>query len=289
MKISNEGIFQTLTGRAGTGGNNTPLVAEPDYKSYGISKEAYNSGIKSGFNFAVNEEISPTLQTGIPHAVGKPEIKAFNISAKYSDSNMKEAETSKTFDTTCGNPCCHQGGTCVVESVPETSNNLETYDIRFTSEGTKNSKGEHYCTSKNSQHTCAVKEQANTLVASDYKDPPCVNDTPNEEIEYIVRRLTPTECLRLQGLPDYWCDDLAIPNPTDEDIAFWMKVWEEWNTLNGKKPKTVNQVRKWLADPCTDSAIYKMVGNAICLPCGYFVLSGIARYHNKERGANPEN
>ena len=55
-----------------------------------------------------------------------------------------------------------------------------------------------YCTSKNSHFTRAERELANTLVATDYKDPPVINDL-KEEPDYIVRRLTPTECARLQG------------------------------------------------------------------------------------------
>ena len=35
--------------------------------------------------------------------------------------------------------------------------------------------------------------------------------------DYIVRRLTPTECARLQGFPDWWCDGLGTENPTEED------------------------------------------------------------------------
>ena len=103
--------------------------------------------------------------------------------------------------------------------------------------------GDHFSTSKNSFFTNALKEQAGTLVASDWKDPPCVNDAPNEEPLYIVRRLTPVECARLQGFPDWWCDGLADPLPSDEELSFWMDVWNEWNQINGKKPKTEKQVR----------------------------------------------
>ena len=137
---------------------------------------------------------------------------------------------------------------------------------------------DHYCTSKNSHHTVAAHEQANTLVASDWKDPPLVNDLPNDEPVYIVRRLTPVECARLQGFPDWWCADLAIPDPSDEEIAFWTEVWETWRQVTNPKckPKTEKQIRKWLADPYTDSAEYKLWGNGVALPCTYFVLSGIA-------------
>ena len=71
----------------------------------------------------------------------------------------------------------------------------------------------------------AEEELANTLVATDYKDPPIINDEVEEN--YIVRRLTPTECARLQGFPDWWCEDLGTPEPTDEDIAYWKDVFED--------------------------------------------------------------
>ena len=114
------------------------------------------------------------------------------------------------------------------------------------------------------------EEKANTLMARDYKDPQIIN-----ELGYTVRRLTPLECCRLQGFPDEWCDNLAISNPTDDDINFWMEVWKTWNEINGKKPKTEKQVRKWLANPYSDSEIYKMWGNGVSLPVVYFVLNGI--------------
>jgi len=137
---------------------------------------------------------------------------------------------------------------------------------------------DHYSTSKNSHHTVAAHEQANTLVASDWKDPPLVNDLPNDEPVYIVRRLTPVECARLQGFPDWWCADLADPDPSDEEITFWTEVWETWRQLTNPKgkPKTEKQIRKWLADPYTDSAEYKLWGNGISLPIPYFILSSIA-------------
>ena len=41
------------------------------------------------------------------------------------------------------------------------------------------------------------------------------------EATYTVRRLTPTECARLQGFPDWWCDDLGIEEPTMDDIRYF--------------------------------------------------------------------
>ena len=136
-----------------------------------------------------------------------------------------------------------------------------------------------YCTSKNSHFTRAEKELANTLVATDYKDPPVINDV-KEEPEYIVRRLTPTECARLQGFPDWWCAGLGTEEPAEDELAFWREVFEAHRKIMGtsKKPKTDRQILKWLKDPHSDSAEYRMWGNGIALPNAYFVLAGIVYY-----------
>ena len=60
--------------------------------------------------------------------------------------------------------------------------------------------------------------------------------------KYVLRRLTPTECARLQGFPDWWCDG-----------------------ANG-----------------SDSAQYKLWGNGVALPCVYDVLGRIAEEMRKD-------
>jgi len=160
-----------------------------------------------------------------------------------------------------------------------------------------------------------AKEVAPTLMARDYKDPTTIAPAPhlnegvmgtvatgahpsgfngqdafndrlvidNPEaqltpVTYTVRRLTPTECARLQGFPDWWCRDLGTEKPTEEELAFWADVFETHRKIvtHAKKPKTEKQIRKWLADPYTDSAEYRIWGNGICLANAFFVLAGIA-------------
>lgn len=65
-------------------------------------------------------------------------------------------------------------------------------------------------------------------------------------IRWIVRRLTPTECERLQGYPDGWTD------------------LGEWVDSKGKTHKDADTPR------------YKALGNSIALPQWYYVLGGIA-------------
>ena len=97
-------------------------------------------------------------------------------------------------------------------------------------------------------------------------------------LRYIVRRLTPTECARLQGFPDKW----GHPGPkeafTDEEYHFWLDVRNRYAAINGKPQKdyTKAQMLTWYNKLHTDSAEYKMWGNGIALPCALYCMQGIA-------------
>lgn len=95
---------------------------------------------------------------------------------------------------------------------------------------------------------------------------------------YIVRRLMPLECCRLQGYPDFWAQNLDTPEPTEEEIDWWCEVFETHRKAvkPDTKPKSRNQVRKWLQHPHSDSAECKMWGNSLAIPNAYHVLAGIA-------------
>lgn len=80
---------------------------------------------------------------------------------------------------------------------------------------------------------------ASALKNRDYKDFTDIveeEQMDGEQKKYVLRRLTPVECARLQGFPDWWCDG---------------------------------------ADG-SDSAQYKLWGNGIALPCAVDVLGRIA-------------
>lgn len=69
-----------------------------------------------------------------------------------------------------------------------------------------------------------------------------VQERNGSDSEYVVRRLTPTECARLQGFPDDWAADV----------------------------------------PHSDSAEYKMWGNGIALPCILPMMKAMADVLKKE-------
>lgn len=71
-------------------------------------------------------------------------------------------------------------------------------------------------------------------------------------VKYIVRRLTPLECERLQGFPDGWTD-----------IG-------EYIDTKGKKGKT------------SDAARYKALGNSIALPSWKFILKRLCANYERD-------
>ena len=116
---------------------------------------------------------------------------------------------------------------------------------------------------------------ASGLKARDYKDATdliCENGT-----QYIARRLTPTECARLQGFADRWGDIDYMTDFSDEDYKFWLEVRNTHATINGKTVKdyTKMQMLTWYNKLHTDSSEYKMWGNGIALPTALYCIQGI--------------
>ena len=298
VKLSESNVCQTLTSRMGTGGCNIPLaMEEAKCLDLGFTPERTKNTQQSYYKTQTAGTIDikgaslTSNQRGAAIVYGVCSKNSNSMKSDNPHSGFYEAETMRTLDGNGGNPSCNQGGMAIVslqgsmigrkdENGPKGNGINE--DVSFT----LNATDKHavvqpvYSTSKNPHHTVAEKELANTLVTSDYTDPPSVAKEEKLEPQYIIRRLTPTECARLQGFPDWWCADLGTENPTEDDLAFWREVFETHRKIMGvsSKPKSDRQIIKWLKNPHSDSAEYKMWGNGIFLGNAYFVLSGIVYY-----------
>lgn len=107
------------------------------------------------------------------------------------------------------------------------------------------------------------------------------------QARYIVRRLTPTECARLQGFPDLWGHLNKKESFTDEEYKFWIEVRNAYAKINNKAVKdyTKAQILTWYNKLHSDSSEYKMWGNGIALPNALYVMQGIAEvvgvHHSK--------
>lgn len=312
-------VAQTVSSTYGTGGNNQPFVVERP-RAYGVcaknSNSMKSSNPNSGFyeadtsrcldanggnptcnqgGIAVIEgngsrpshkgdgykesDVMYTLNATEQHAVAFAEVHA-TLSANDgpkgpSSQMMKNLEENFVGEVSygIGRPAMNQGYNAKFSFQIE-----EEVEPTLVASGASGVAHPRFSSSKASFFTEANEECANTLVATDYKDPPIVND--GDEVDYIVRRLTPTECARLQGFPDWWCDGLGTPDPSEDDIAKWREIFETHAKAIGKttKPKSDAQIKKWLQDPQSDSAEYKMWGNGVALPNVFFVLSGIKYY-----------
>lgn len=278
------GIAPTVIATYGMGGNNQPFV------------------------------ISALIdRTPIPYGISSYDSHAMKSDNPHS--GIYEAATARTLDANGGNPACNQGGIAVVEGngsrpshqgdgfkesdIMYTLNTVERHAVAYNTEvahfgegqfgmfnegqvstlkacgGTLGGGSETLCMTTGC-HMSVSEDKSHTLMARDYKDPQCVAKS-NDKSNYIVRRLIPLECGRLQGFPDWWTEETETAEPTEEELTFWREVFETHRKVvtGAKKPKTDNQIRKWLREPGTDGAIYKMWGNGIALPCAFAVFKGI--------------
>ena len=255
FQIDSRGRVQTLTHRMGTGGGNVPVILEKDQEDKGWICNMRGKGMLTMTGTAFTLTATDYKE---PQCVIQPYgISSYDSAGMRSDNpqaGIYPADTSRTLDQGGGNPACSQGGIAIVQ------------DASFT------------CDCRN--HRChpeisgTLQAKSNGGQSPNYINPVAV---PKEH-QYSVRRLTPLECCRLQGFPDWWCGGLGTETPAEEELSFWRDVFETHRKITGtsSKPKTEKQLLKWLQNPYSDTAQYKMWGNGVALPCVYYVLNGIA-------------
>lgn len=226
-------IAPTMSARYGTGGNNVPLVTA----------------------FSLDSKGSNSMKSANPH------------------SGCRETEVARTIDTWNPDPAKNQGGIAILQPKPiciagniidrqpqNGGNGLGCQeDVAYTLTATDHhavfsrqrvdvfKDGDIASTQSARQHKDATdlicqptcQETAETIDHTDHKD------TSNQFVRqtkcrvegaYLIRRLTPLECERLQGFPDLWTD---IPS-------------------------------------ASDSARYKALGNSVAIPCVEYIMHGLA-------------
>ena len=251
----------------------------------------------------IQHDLSATLGCHNDQTLFAP--KAFGIGSAASKgmlspnpkSGFYEAATSRTIDCNGGSASCNQGGMVVVEpKVPAyyvTACSYMQIDREVASPIMARDwkdppvighESPSYCfdracftSGENAQYRLSVREEvAATLIA---EGPGAISASPED---YLVRRLTPLECCRLQGFPDGWTEHLETEEPGEREIARWVGVFEDWYRAQGKAARaSPGRVAKWLKDPHSDAAQYKAYGNSVAVPCVFFVLAGIAWAENR--------
>lgn len=110
--------------------------------------------------------------------------------------------------------------------------------------------------------------------------------------DWIVRRLIPMECGRLQGFPDGWAE---IEPLTDlRELPFWREVYTKDCEIKGKKPNRKmmqadseegrRALMRWHDGLHSRAAEYAMWGNGMALPNALFFVKNAFRELGKPPG-----
>lgn len=164
-------------------------------------------------------------------------------------SGAYETETARTLDSNGGNPFCNQGGIVVCAS-----------------DRTSFNQGKNACFDFDINDS----DMNSTLVAKG-----------SSAVAYssVLRRLTPLECERLQGYPDYWTTLPKIDKMTDDEVEFYKAVYLTDKKIRGKTAKTPSKAAliSWYNKLDNDGNRYRALGNSLAIPCALRVIEGIAK------------
>lgn len=237
-------------------------------------------GVKENKSYTLNTVDRPAVAYSI-NPLASNSMKSANPHSGFNETNV-----SRTLDCSDQNPAKNQGGLAIVQAsvfdargngdgqiVPTITGDHESRITDYTAIAVDLYNGamtgdtatsitcrsiashsgpqvmESYGIGNGQAHSSVTKEKSGTLdtmhdaqaIAIEHMELP-------KKIAWIVRRLTPTECERLQGYPDGWTD-----------IG-------EWTDTKGKKHKAA------------DSPRYKALGNSIALPQWFWIVQKMKPY-----------
>jgi DNA (cytosine-5)-methyltransferase 1 len=282
---SYEGVSPTLTCTHG----GEPAVVYGIQGSM-IGRADHNGPQGDGVNEDVSFTLNTTDRHAVCYNIGSYHSNAWK--SDNPNSGVYEADKSKTLDALqCGYPGCNQGGMAVVElrkvySLDEKMGQTYVWEDQANTLAARDYKQPQMVCFRSYQDVTGplmanshpgsytgqdaysdmliagpipYQDTVGSLCARDYKgvgsqyvdEGKCVVER-QQQVRYIVRRLTPLECERLQGFPDGWTD-----------IG-------EWVDSKGKKHKEA------------DSPRYKALGNSIALPPWKWVLKRLCGCYERD-------
>jgi DNA (cytosine-5)-methyltransferase 1 len=247
VDIDESGKVQTLTSRMGTGGGNVPMVLINEQGCYwdggqvaGTLTANNASGCqrmpdKDNFNCVIQNDVIALDRASFNQ--GKNAQYDFEISDKgiVSPIVAKGPSAVAYVDTSDGDiagtlDASYYKGCGLRQGRERTFVAVAAVDCR----------------------NCTENSETNGTLQSHMAGGSSLNLNNVVRVKYIVRRLTPLECERLQGYPDGWTD-----------IG-------EWTDSKGKVHKT------------SDAARYKALGNSIALPPWKWVLKRLCACYERD-------
>ena len=225
-----DGVYRTLDAGNAAGG-----------QAHGIVYALQGNGIDRADTAGCNGKGWCENECYTPNTIDRPAV-VFDITGTNSnsmksstpDSCFRKREVARTLDTFVHTPECNQGGNVVVETCGALcARDYKGVGSQYVEEGKVIV--EPVCIGNGQLHQISMAPQSNCLDCM--HDQQAVLTNAAHPRKYIIRRLTPLECCRLQGFPDWWEDGVEG----------------------------------------SDSARYKMWGNGMALPNMLHVMKGIVR------------
>lgn len=252
VNLDESGKAQTLTSRMETGGGNVPMVMEPFVKSARARSEDDATTWKEG-------KVANTLNT-----FDQGEARANELVVEGA---IPVHDQATRFSGKRGDKADGKGNGLGIGEAGDPMNTLTGGDRHAVAYGLDRAS---FNQGKNAQFDFSVLEEQQPTLTAKGPGATCAN--------YIVRRLTPTECARLQGFADWWGIVEPKDTLTDEEYRFWLEVRNTHALINGRKVQdyTPKQMLSWYNKLWTDSAEYKMWGNGIALPTALYCVQGVA-------------
>lgn len=222
ISIAEDGVVPTLTDKLRKGSADGPLVLiyrPTSCNCTGYKESETSASLTTKYHYGQGGDAALIVQRS------PDEMKSYAVENHPADSRVKICEDDKvqTLSSRMGT-----GGNNVplVMHVREGEEDMEYFDMQRI--------GEY-----------GNSGTASTLKQRDYKDHTDLIVDKNKDRKYIIRRLTPTECARLQGFPDWWTEGVKG----------------------------------------SDSAEYRMWGNGVCLQNCFYILNRIVEYEKRKQNS----
>lgn len=230
LTLYGKNVAPTLTSRMGTGGNQVPVFVEKDMvlndqggSSISVDNKSPTLRAEAHGNMpCIIDDKANTLRANAGAIKHMADLKGRTVIEGVNYQGCKSA--SNTFKDIC-----------------PTLEATHGHDVHVI-------KQDSYCIAGN---TIDRKIENGGNGAGFQKDISYTLNTIDRHAvtESRIRRLTPLECERLQGLPDNWTDVPSVDH-------------------------------KGNIKPASDSSRYKAIGNGMAQPCADFVLEQLAYYAN---------
>lgn len=274
-QYSTDGVYPALSANEGGGGRRDGVCVPVGVFMGGQGADA--GGI------AYSEKAAPTLRAVNSGSNQVPDIvypgTARTLTAEHDSSPCADRGQNIVVRAAGFNDSVGERAKGGMEYTEERSPTLRSGDVRAVVYDARGNGGEGVAPTLTGDHEnrvtdytalCVGNEQVNQISMAEQSNTlDCMHDQQiilseqkKQKRRYIIRRLTPLECCRLQGFPDWWTEGCER-HPISMEHATNKTLFLHVNPMGAIEGK--------------DGPKYRLWGNGVALPCVLHVMQGVAR------------